>query len=319
MSCDLLDRWSGPASADAHANSSKRRCSRSAANVATVRVPALPRRRLPLTWRRLPWWGELLTIGCFYVLYEAVRAVTPSDALAAGRHADDILDLEHWAHVQVELTLNRALSSTHLLATLAAGYYTTLHFVVTPLMLVYLWRRQPGRYPELRSALVLTSIVALVVFWTWPVAPPRFAIEGASDTLVNVHLIGSANPHGVVSLINEYAAMPSLHVGWAVWCAFAVVCTSRSRWRYLAWLYPTATSLVVIATANHYVLDVLAGGLLTAACLALTLRGGWAEPKRPARGDRSGDHERQDLEDSPEDQERAVESPDRVGTLQPAH
>jgi hypothetical protein len=59
-------------------------------------------------------------------------------------------------------------------------------------------------------------------------------------------------------------------VGWAVWCALAIVRTSRSRWRHLAWLYPTATSLVVVSTANHYVLDVVAGALLAAACLALT-------------------------------------------------
>jgi hypothetical protein len=317
MSCDLVDRWSGPASepSDPPRERAKRRCPRSRSDVAVAGMPARSRRHLPLMWRRLPWWGELLSVGCFYLLYEAVRAVTPSDALAAGRHADDILDAEHWAHIQVELT--HALSSVHLLATLAAGYYTTLHFIVTPLMLVYLWRRRPGRYAELRSALVLASVVALVVFWTWPVAPPRFAIEGASDTIVKVHLIGSANPHGVVSLINEYAAMPSLHVGWAVWCALAVIYTSRSRWRYLAWLYPTATSMVVIATANHYVLDVVAGALLATACVAITRSLAAAQPDRRARMDWPADPEPRGGRDSRSD-ERAVEIPGREGELQPA-
>jgi PAP2 superfamily len=84
--------------------------------------------------------------------------------------------------------------------------------------------------------------------------------------------MGMADPHGVTSLINQYAAMPSLHVGWAIWCAAAVVATTHSRWRHLAWLYPAATTFVVMATANHYLLDALAGAVLMAACLAVTYR-----------------------------------------------
>jgi hypothetical protein len=242
-------------------------------------------RHLPLTWRRLPWRAEIATIAVFYLLYEAVRAVTPSDVVAERRHADQIISAEQWAHINIELNLNRALSTIHPLADAAGFYYTTLHFIVTPLMLVYLWRWRPRQYAELRSALVLTSVIALVIFWVWPTAPPRFAMHGASDTILRIHMLGMSDPHGVVSLINQYAAMPSLHVGWAVWCAFAVVSTRQSRWRHLAWLYPAMTSLVVVATANHYMLDVVGGALLTAACLAVARRDRARERRRADSAD----------------------------------
>lgn len=242
-------------------------------------------RRLPLTWRRLPWWAELATIAAFYLLYEAVRAVTPSDLDAANHHAAEIISAERWAHINIELSLNHFLTSVHPLAEAAGFYYTTLHFIVTPLMLVFLWRWRPRQYAELRSAIVLTSVIALVIFWVWPSTPPRFALAGASDTLVRMHVLGMSDPHGVVSLINQYAAMPSLHVGWAVWCAFAVASTSRSRWRHLAWLYPIMTSFVVIATANHYVLDVAGGALLTTACLAIARRDRAREQRRADSAD----------------------------------
>jgi hypothetical protein len=185
-------------------------------------------------------------------------------------NAHDVITAERWAHINIELHVNHALTAHPTLGSLAGLYYGILHFVVTPIVLIYLWRRRPVDYPRLRSALVLTSAVALFVFWAWPVAPPRFALAGATDTLVARHVLGAANPHGVSGLVDQYAAMPSLHVGWAVWCAVAIVVTGRSVWRYLAWLYPLATTLVVIATANHYVLDAAGGALLVLTMLAAT-------------------------------------------------
>ena len=75
----------------------------------------------------------------------------------------------------------------------------------------------------------------------WPAAPPRLAVPGMTDILVTHDILGAANPHGATSLVNLYAAMPSLHVAWAAWCATSIVITTRSRWRHLAWLYPAAT------------------------------------------------------------------------------
>jgi hypothetical protein len=84
-----------------------------------------------------------------------------------------------------------------------------------------------------------------------------------TDILVTRDILGAAHPHGDITLVNLYAAMPSLHVAWAAWCALAIFTASRGRWRGLAWLYPAATTLVVLASANHFLLDA-AGGLAVA-------------------------------------------------------
>jgi hypothetical protein len=88
--------------------------------------------------------------------------------------------------------------------------------------------------------------------------------------MVSLDVLGAAKPHTIAGLINNYAAMPSLHVAWATWCAVAVVVATRGRWRHLAWLYPLTTTVVVLATANHYLLDALAGALLVAGAVVMT-------------------------------------------------
>ena len=117
---------------------------------------------------------------------------------------------------------------------------------------------------------MLSTIGANIVFWTWPVAPPRFAIPGLVDILTAHNVLDSADPHGVTGAANLYAALPSLHVCWATWCAIAVVTATRSRWRYLAWLYPAATTFVVLASANHFVFDVAGGVAVTLLGLAVS-------------------------------------------------
>ena len=156
-------------------------------------------------------------------------------------------------------------------------------------MLAWLYLRRPAAFPRLRSGLVLATAAANVVFWAWPAAPPRFSVPGMTDILVTRDILGAAHPRGATSLVNLYAAMPSLHVAWAAWCALAVVTASRSRWRRLAWLYPAVTTLVVLASANHFLLDA-AGGLAVAGLglLAASL----ARGHLLARGDAARDSPR---------------------------
>ena len=232
-------------------------------------APVMRSLRARLVWRRLPWWLEVATMGVCYLIYEATRALTAPQKSLAFAHGADVLHIERWAHLDPEFALNRLLNSWDTISDVAGYYYSTCHFVVTPLVLIYLWWRHPQAYPRLRSALVITTAIGLLVFVTWPVAPPRFMAHGFTDTLVRYHIMGMSNPHGVTGLINQYAAMPSLHVGWAIWCAAAIVVTSRSRWRHLAWLYPATTTFVVMATANHYLLDAAAGAALVLAAIAL--------------------------------------------------
>jgi hypothetical protein len=111
------------------------------------------------------------------------------------------------------------------------------------------------------------SVPALFVYGLWPVAPPRLAVAGITDTLVEHNILGAAHVHG--GFVNLYAAMPSLHVAWAVWCAGAVVVTSTSKWRHLAWVYPAMTTFAVLATGNHFLIDCLAGMILALIAFAL--------------------------------------------------
>jgi hypothetical protein len=223
-----------------------------------------------LTWRRLPPGLELITLGAGYAAPSLVRLALPAARHAAFAHAAELYHAEQQLRLNVEPYLNHLVSAHAALAMLTGYYYGTLHFILTPLVLAWLYLRKPAAFPRLRSALVLSTIGANIVFLTWPVAPPRFAVPGMNDILVSRDILGSADPHGVTSAVNLYAAMPSLHICWAAWCAAVVVTVTRSRWRHLAWLYPAATTFVVLASANHFVLDVIGGLTIAALGMAAT-------------------------------------------------
>lgn len=221
-----------------------------------------------LSWRRLPWAVEVLSIGIGYAFYSIVRVMAPHRLQISYDHAAEVVNVEKAFGVFHELAVNTYLSAHNHLEVFSAYYYATLHFIITPLVLAWLWKRRPALYGHLRSALVIATAVALVVYATWPLAPPRFAIPGAVDTVFD-HPVIWASGHGVEGFINDLAAMPSLHVGWAVWCAAVVVAAFRTRWRHLAWAYPLLTTVVVVATANHYVVDAVGGTLVVAVPLYL--------------------------------------------------
>lgn len=224
-----------------------------------VRTPA-PARPVGLAWPRLPASAELATLGAGYAAYALVRFALHSARRAAFGHASQLWQTERRLHLTVEPYLNH-LAGAHLVLAEAAGYYYGLfHFIITALVLAWLYLCRPAAFGQLRSALVVATSVANVVFWAWPAAPPRFWVPGMTDILVTRDILGAAHPHGATRLVNLYAAMPSLHVAWAAWCAIVVVTTTGTRWRHLAWLYPAATILVVLASANHFLLDA-AGGL----------------------------------------------------------
>src|ERR1700743_1113640 len=226
--------------------------------------------RKRLTWRRLPILLELITLGVAYGARSLVRVALTTTKSVAFSHARQLYQVETNLHLNVEPWLNR-LVAPHDLAAVAVGYYYgTLHFILTPLTLAWLYWCRPRAFARLRSALVLSTIGANIVFWTWPVAPPRFAIAGLTDVLTAHNVLDSADPHGGTGAATLYAALPSLHVCWAIWCAVAVVTATRSRWRHLAWLYPAATTFVVLSSANHFVFDVIGGVLVTGLGLALS-------------------------------------------------
>jgi hypothetical protein len=198
-------------------------------------------------------------IAAGYLGYALVRLAVKAGRTAAFAHAAELWRAERLTHLDIEPALNHLTAAHAPLAEATGYYYGLLNFTLTPLVLAWLYLRRPAAFGRLRSALVLATTAANLVFWTWPAAPPRFAVPGMTDVLDRYHILGAGDPHGPDRLVNLYAAMPSLHVAWAAWCAAAVVIATRGRWRHLAWLYPAATTFVVLASANHFVLDVAAG------------------------------------------------------------
>ena len=246
-------------------------------------VATAPARRAGLAWPRLPAAAELATIGAGYAAYALVRLAIRAGHHVAFANAAQLWQAERLLHVDAEPYLNH-LTAAHLLFAEAAGYYYGLaHFLVTLLVLAWLYLRRPAAFPRLRSALVLATAAANVVFWAWPAAPPRFSVPGMTDVLVTRDILGAAHPRGATGLVNLYAAMPSLHVAWAAWCALAVVTASRGRWRRLAWLYPAATTLVVLASANHFLLDAAGGLAVTGLGMLATSEPGQRLASRLAR------------------------------------
>jgi membrane-associated phospholipid phosphatase len=151
------------------------------------------------------------------------------------------------------------------LGLLCAYLYATLHYLVTPLVLGWVGIRRREAYPRARSALLLATAFGLLGYWLAPTAPPRLLDTGLTDTMAVFSGAGwwgdaASAPRGMESLSNQYAAMPSLHVGWALWVALVVYRHARGPLaRGLAVAYPVLMSVVVMATANHYLLDVVAG------------------------------------------------------------
>jgi len=231
-----------------------------------------------LAWPRLPATAELATIGAGYAAYALVRLAIPAGRHAAFGHAAQLWQAERRMRLTIEPYLNHLTAARPWLADAAGYYYGLPHFLITPLVLAWLYLRRPAAFGRLRSALVLATAAANVVFWAWPAAPPRLSVRGMTDIVVTSDILGAAHPHGATSLVNLYAAMPSLHVAWAAWCAVAIVIATRSRWRHLVWFYPATTTLVVLASANHFLLDA-AGGLAVAGLGMLAA----SRPSRPSR------------------------------------
>ncbi len=213
--------------------------------------------------RTPPVWRELLLIALFYSAYMATRIIlnAPGGPREAFRHAAQVLHWERAAGLDVELGLNQALLRHEWLATAANLFYLSAHFAVTIGVAVWLYRRRARHYAWLRTGLMAATGLALIGFWLYPLAPPRFLPEhGFVDPVVFFDTPGLYSSGASTAMANQYAAMPSMHAGWAFWCGLALLLLGRSWWtRILGVLYPVTTVLVILATANHYLLDAAAG------------------------------------------------------------
>jgi hypothetical protein len=223
-----------------------------------------------------------LTIAWLCWVYDAITNLSPLRLAPALAHAGAVLHLEQTLHLDPELALDRWLAGHHTLGLVISDYYDNAHFVVTLALLGWLWWRRADLYRPLRNSLVLVNLIAFAVFWLYPVAPPRM-LKGFTDVVASTHAIGSWHSGALASHADELAAMPSLHIAWAVWCTVAIWRLSKRRWlRAVAVAYPFLTTAAVLATGNHFVLDILGG--LAVIALAFACERALARLRRRPRG-----------------------------------
>ncbi|GAA2061251.1 phosphatase PAP2 family protein [Williamsia deligens] len=210
------------------------------------------------------WWVEIAVIGGLYAIYSLIRNSVGEVAATAYRNAGSILAFEDRWHAALERPLNEWVHNTPVVADVVALQYATLHFIVTPAVLIWLFFRRGAHYRRVSAVLILTTVLALIGFYWYPTAPPRLLRhEGFVDVMSQTSNWGwwpESGAPGSDAISNQFAAMPSLHCAWAAWCGLALVFLARRRWvKVLGGIYPFTTFFVVMGSGNHFVLDVLAG------------------------------------------------------------
>ncbi|MER5294356.1 phosphatase PAP2 family protein [Streptomyces pharetrae] len=226
---------------------------------------------------RLRWWTELPLIVMVYACYSAGRLLARGDVSTAVDHGLAILRVEKALHLNAEHPLNRLFTREAWIGVPADFWYASLHYLVTPAILIWIFRSRAVHYRAARTWLMTSTFIGLIGFTLLPTCPPRLLSAGYGfvDTMAQYSSYGwwggeASAPRGLGGMTNQYAAMPSLHVGWSLWCGVML-------WRYggtrlakvAAVVYPLVTTIVVMGTANHYFLDAVAGAAVMGAGLLL--------------------------------------------------
>ncbi|MFE9770514.1 phosphatase PAP2 family protein [Streptomyces sp. NPDC005931] len=237
-------------------------------------VPLVPFLRRVLTRPNLLL--ELLLIRVTYAAYSKVRLAATGGSNSAGRaraeeHGHQILDLERVLRLDIEYAVNHAVVKVGWLRDFFDFYYTSFHFAVPLTVLGLLYWRRPVDYRWARAALGFTTLLALVGFWLYPLAPPRLMPTlGIIDTVHGVQDFSEPDYGTLTALTNQYAAMPSLHFGWSLWCGLIVAIIAPRTWmKALGLLHPLCTAAAIVATGNHWVLDAVGGAIVVGAGFGL--------------------------------------------------
>jgi hypothetical protein len=222
---------------------------------------------------------EVLLIASMMIVYQGVRHLADGQVGLAFRHASWVWEFERTVRLPDEATIQHWALSWPSTARIANLYYVGVHFPGTLLAMVWLWIRHRPNYLRMRTEMAVLTAMALALHVVFPLAPPRLVSSfGMVDTMLATG--PSAYPDSSTDgVANQFAAMPSLHVGWALLVAIAVIRVSSSRWRWLALIHPAVTVSVVVITANHYWLD----GIVAAALLygAIKLVSSWSRLSIP--------------------------------------
>ncbi|MFJ3668159.1 bifunctional glycosyltransferase 87/phosphatase PAP2 family protein [Streptomyces sp. NPDC090106] len=261
-------------------------------------VPLLPWLKRVLTRPNLLL--ELLLIRVTYAAYQKVRLAATGGSNSAGRaraeaHGTQILDLERWLHIDIEHWANHAIVRVGWARDFFDFYYESFHFVVPLTVLGVLYWRRPVDYRWARASLGFTTLLALVGFWLYPLAPPRLMPGlGVIDTVHGVQDFSQPDYGTLTALTNQYAAMPSLHFGWSLWCGLVIALVAPKVWmKALGLLHPLFTVTAIVVTGNHWVLDAAGGAAVVAAGfgLAYLFQGPRARGAGPRGGSGPGPHE----------------------------
>ncbi|WP_019067144.1 bifunctional glycosyltransferase 87/phosphatase PAP2 family protein [Streptomyces hokutonensis] len=238
-------------------------------------VPLIPQLRRVLTRPNLLL--ELLLIRVTYAAYQQVRLAATGGTNAGGRataehHGHQILDIERFLHIDIEHAVNHWVVKVDFLREFFNFYYESFHFVVPLSVMAVLYWRRPVDYRWARSSLGFATLLALVGFWLYPLAPPRLLPGlGIIDTVHGVQDFSKPDYGTLTALTNQYAAMPSLHFGWSLWCGVVIAIIAPKWWmKALGLLHPFFTVSAIVATGNHWVLDAAGGAAVVAAGFGLS-------------------------------------------------
>lgn len=227
--------------------------------------------QIALPWsssRRARVLREVLIVLPAVLLYFLVRGLVDSDSGVAFHNAQRIIDLEQALGIWIEEDVQDFILDSDWRTTLVNWVYIWAHWPVIALVVFWLVLRHYDVYPKYRNAMLISGVIGMIIFATFPVAPPRLMPGyGFTDTVTE-----QSNSYRVLqppALANPYAAMPSLHFGWNLLMGIAVVRESSSRVaRFLGYLSPIAMFLAIVLSANHYILDAVAGGAIVLVSLA---------------------------------------------------
>jgi membrane-associated phospholipid phosphatase len=232
-----------------------------------ARVVTLGRRILPRGWAHFG--AQLALWFGFYISYLVVRSDVDHDPAKAVTNGLRVIHLEQrFTHHLFELTVQRVADSSHFLLTAAVWTYWNSEFTVIGLTLLWVYLRRHERFARFRNTILLANLIGLLGYALMPTAPPwmihghGFVVGGVNHSSEIIHTFG-----------NQYAAMPSLHAADALIVGYCMALSCRSLWAKALWtMWPLWVWFCVIATANHYVLDVLAG--IAVAAFSLLVTGG---------------------------------------------
>lgn len=208
---------------------------------------------------------QWLLFGGAYYVYRIVRGMVDGQAATAFENARDLIALERALGLFVEPAAHQWAAGNPLVIDFASWMYVNSHFVVTMTFLIWLYVARNHAYYFVRNMFIVAMAFALVGYLVYPTAPPRFFPElGFTDSVET--FVGGNTASAVSVLYNPYAAVPSMHVAFALMLAVPAIQVVRSRTLKVAWsLYPALVTFVVVVTANHFWIDAVFGAVVAAA------------------------------------------------------